>query len=149
MVEVSVDLLVGLLAGNIVNALGFFALGLVAYWAFDEWEDADDGADHIERVGDRADNALGNVAGGGKSLIIVAGAIATTLAQEILSTILLLDQLVGGMPFAVGHFVFGILTFLGLWGFIPITIGQLGIVFLVITLVALIAFAKRWRGAPS
>ena len=128
----------GLLSSNLLTAFGLVGLGMIAYWVFDELEDATDKADLVERTGERANQTLGDVGGSGRALIMVGGSTGAMLASEIAATLALFE----GLPFLLGHLVFGGLTFLGLGGYIPITVYELGLAFVGVTVVSSLALIR-------
>lgn len=129
---------VSLLTSNWLTGVGLLAMGLLAYWIFDERGETDSAAETVEKVGERADGFFGGVVGAFGSLAVVVTSIVVTLGDQIVMTIAQLDMIIGNVPVLVGHFLFGLLTFLGLGGIIPISEEMLGFAFILITIIALI-----------
>ncbi len=130
---------VNLLMNNWEFAIGLLAVGSLAYWWFDEREDSDSAAETIERVGSRAETVTGGIVGGFGSLLVVFASIGLTIGGQLAETGMMLNELLGGIPVIVGHMLFGLLTFAGLSGAIPLSVQQLGFAFVFITTIAVIA----------
>ncbi|WP_435065949.1 hypothetical protein [Halobaculum sp. EA56] len=135
-----------LLASNALTAFGLLGLGMLAYWVFDELEEAEDKAELIERTGERANQTVGDIGGSGRALLLVGGSTGAMLASELAATLALFE----GLPFLLGHLVFGILTFAGLGGYIPLTVYELGLAFVAITVTSSLALIRyRSTGGAS
>lgn len=128
---------VGMLVENWMLVVGLFSLGLLAYWIFDERDDADSPGDLVEGVGARAESVTAGVLDASSSLLLVLASIGITIGAELLQTFGALNEMLGHAPFVVGYGLFSALTFLGLGGYIPLTVTQLGMLAVVIAIVAL------------
>lgn len=126
------------LTANWELIIGLLAVGLLAYWWFDERGDSNSAADTVERVGGRAEVATGGVVGAFGSLVAVLASIALTIGTEISQAGMMVNEVLGGFSALAGHFVFAIVTFLGVGGYVPISVQQLGFVFVVVTIVVLL-----------
>lgn len=133
-----IDAILGFVAENWMLALGLFAVGLLAFWVFDEREDADTPGELVEQVGERAETVTAGFLDATGSLLVVIASIGLTIGAELMGTFAALNELLGHMPFVIGHGLFILLTFAGLEGWIPMTKIHLGIGALVITIVAVI-----------
>jgi hypothetical protein len=139
-------MVVSALVANWQIAVGLLAVGLLVYWTLDERRMTSSAGETIERVGARAESVTGGVVGAFGSLVVVLISIAMTVGMEVASTGGDIVPLVTSAPVVVGHTLFGLLTFLGLTGTVPLTTVELGWLFLIITAIAL---ALRFGGEPS
>lgn len=134
-----VDQAVSLVLKHWEIAVGLFAFGLLAFWWLTERQEADDAAETVERVGQRAETVTGGLVGSFGSLMVVLASIGVTIGNELLQTGAMLNDILGGAPVLVGHLIWGGIVFLGLQGYLGgITVMQLGYAFFTITVVALL-----------
>jgi len=101
---------------NWVAVLGIFLTGMLAYWIYDEAEEAADAEDTIRRVTDRAERATGRTVRGSRALTVGIFGVFMTAAVELLGFAAELNGLLGGIPFVVGSVVVTALGFLGIAG---------------------------------
>jgi hypothetical protein len=127
-----------LLLDNWMLLIGLFTVGLLAYWLLDERGDADGAGDLIERVGERAESVTAGFLDATGSLVVVIASIGITIGAQLMETFGALNEVLGHAPFVIGHGLFALLTFAGLEGYIPLNVVQLGMAFIVITIVALV-----------
>jgi hypothetical protein len=135
----NVGTVLGVLADNWLIGIGLFALALVLYWTFDERSDTSSAGETIERVGERAEVVTNGFLGAVGSLLVVVASIGLAIGTQLLELGVALNDLLGHVPILVGHLLFGLIAFAGLEGVIPVSQMQLGWIFLLITVVALIA----------
>jgi hypothetical protein len=131
--------------GNLFTGIGLLALGMLAYWTFDERRNTDSAAGTVERVGERADSALGGIVGAFGSLVTVVLTILITVGNQIMMVGVQLNDLVEA-PVVIGHIIAGALAFGGFRGYFPINAAGFGYGFLIITVAALWA---RYSGGAS
>ncbi|MFD1634627.1 hypothetical protein ACOZ4L_02715 [Haloplanus ruber] len=126
---------------NVLGAVSLWGLGVVVgvigvatllYWILDEWREANNATEVVERVGERSGSA-----------VVVGSGVLLTIGDQLIQ---LVADLVGMIdaPVVVGHVVGGVLGWLGLQG--TITTRQFVIGFVVVTVVALIWRASLTRG---
>lgn len=89
-------------------------------------------------TGQRARSATERAATAGRYGILGLAGLGASLAMEMLQLATGLNEILGGAPVILGHLLFGIITFLGLEGVIPLSKMMLGWTFVTITIVALI-----------
>lgn len=128
----------GFLAENWMLLVGLFTVGLLAYWVFDERDDAGSPGELVEGVGERAESVTAGFLDATSSLLIVLASIALTIGAELLQTFGALNELLGHMPWAIGYALFSVLTFAGLGGYLPLTFSQLGMACIVIAIIAVV-----------
>lgn len=132
-----IDVVTALLVANWLLLVGLFSIGLLAYWVFDERDDADSPGDLVEGVGERAEAVTAGILDASSSLLLVLASIALTVGAELLGTFAALNEMLGHAPFVVGYGLFSVLTFAGLGGYVPLTFSQLGMACIIILIVAL------------
>jgi hypothetical protein len=124
---------ISLTATTVAGTVGLVGLVLVVYWtiqAIDESNDASEVADEVS--------------GNARGLIVAIVAVAVTVGNQLLQ----LGADIAGMiesPLAVGHFIGGVLGWLGISG--RITLGEFVALFGIVTALALIWRANSTRGA--
>lgn len=112
--------------GSLVVGLG--AVGMLAFWVFDELEDAADKADLVERVGGRAETVTGGVVGGFGSLVVVVISIFMTIGSELARTGGELAPLIQAAPAVAGEVVIGLLAMASMAGHVPLKPWQMGVI---------------------
>lgn len=132
--------------GNLFTGIGLLALGMLAYWTFDERRDTDSAGETIERVGERADSAFGGLVGAFGSLVTVVLTILITIGNQLLMIGVQLNDLVEA-PVVIGHLIAGALAYGGFRGYFPISAAGFGYGFVIITGLAL--FARYSGGGAS
>jgi hypothetical protein len=110
--------------------VGLFALGLIAYWWFDERTDTDDSQETVERVSERARVFTGGVVGSFGSLVIGIIAIFATIGNELIAALGPLGPLVMEFPALTGEVLLGLLALANLEGYIPLQTWQFGLMFI-------------------
>lgn len=89
---------------------------LLVYWFLDEWGDADDGADAIERVGERSRGLTAGLFSGMSSLVFSLLLVGVTLGDQLIRFLDQLLMVVAMDPMASGILGVGVLGSLGLSG---------------------------------
>jgi len=115
-------------------ALGFLAVGLLAYWTFDERDQTENIAETVERVGDRAQSVTGGLFGGLGSLIVVLVSIFVTIGNELVMSFTQLVPMLQSAPAIVGQVLLGLLALGNLEGYVPLKPWQFGAIFIAILL---------------
>jgi hypothetical protein len=106
--------------------LGFLAVGLLAYWTFDERDQTESIAETVERVGYRAETVTGGLFGGLGSLIVVLVSIFVTIGNELVMSFTQLVPWIQMAPAVVGQVIIGGLALLNVEGYVPMKPWQLG-----------------------
>lgn len=114
--------------------LGFLAVGLLAYWTFDERDQTENIAETVERVGDRAQSVTGGLFGGLGSLIVVLVSIFVTIGNELVMSFTQLVPMLQSAPAIVGQVLLGLLALGNLEGYVPLKPWQFGAIFIAILL---------------
>lgn len=94
--------------------LGVLLTGLVTYWWWDERSEAESAGETVDRVTDRAESATGGALGGFRSLVIGVLGIVGTVIVEMMQFAGELNQLLGGIPFIIGYFLYGVISWAGI-----------------------------------
>lgn len=137
---------VDFLSGNWLLLIGLLAVGLLAYWAFDERQAR---GSTIEGVGERADMFFGGVLGSFGSLVMVVLTILTTIGANLVDlTGTVVMVLENGPPLLLVNIAGAVIGGLGLTGVVDVTVGAWLIGALTLTLLAL-AYRRRQMGASS
>lgn len=110
--------------------LAAIVLVTVAYWAWDEMEEADRAADTTRKVGSRASAAIGGFVGVVVAAILAIGNVIMQTGMELSELAMPLFDFVGANPEASGGLVVTVLGWLGIRG----TIGISGIQFVGVAL---------------
>jgi hypothetical protein len=119
--------------------LGFLAVGMLAYWTFDERDQTENIAETVERVGDRAQTVTGGLFGGLGSLIVVLVSIFATVGNELVLSFTQLVPMLQSAPAVVGQVLLGLLALGNLEGYVPLKPWQFGAIFMAVLLVTGIA----------
>ena len=119
--------------------LGFLAVGMLAYWTFDERDQTENIAETVERVGDRAQSVTGGLFGGLGSLIVVLVSIFVTIGNELVLSFTQLVPMLQSAPAVVGQVLLGLLALGNLEGYVPLKPWQFGAIFIAVLLVTGIA----------
>ena len=114
--------------------LGFLAVGLLAYWTFDERDQTENIAETVERVGERAQTVTGGLFGGLGSLIVVLVSIFVTIGNELVLSFTQLVPMLQSAPAVVGQVLLGLLALGNLEGYVPLKPWQLGAIFIAVLL---------------
>lgn len=101
-------------------------------------EDERDLEEAARSTGERAEKVTQSAARGSRLAVVGLAGLGMTVAMEMLQFAADLNAILGGAPVLVGHLLFGVLTFAGLSGAIPLTVQQLGFAFTFVTVIALI-----------
>ena len=112
--------------------LGFLAVGLLAYWTFDERDQTENIAETVERVGYRAETVTGGLFGG-------LGSIFVTIGNELVLSFTQLVPMLQSAPAVVGQVLLGLLALGNLEGYVPLKPWQFGAIFIAVLLVTGIA----------
>jgi len=133
-------MLMGLLTGSVIaTIIGLLAVGALALWAFEEYEEADDNVELVERVGERARVTTGGVVGGFGSLAVVVTSIMVTIGRELAMAGGELAPFIKAAPALVGQLILGLLAFLQIKGYVPLKPWQLGAIIIAILVVTIVA----------
>jgi Flp pilus assembly pilin Flp len=119
--------------------LGFLAVGLLAYWTFDERDQTENIAETVERVGERAETVTGGLFGGLGSLIVVLVSIFVTIGNELVMSFTQLVPMLQSAPAVVGQVLLGLLALGNLEGYVPMKPWQFGAIFIAVLLATGIA----------
>lgn len=138
-----------LLASNPTLSLGIVLATLFVWWFVDEYRDADDREEAIRGTGRRARGGVESLLRYSRFSILGLAGLGATLSMEMLQLAAELNQVLGGAPVIVGHLLFGVLTFAGMAGAVPLTVQQLGFAFTFITVIALILRFSEAGGEPT
>lgn len=114
--------------------LGFLAVGMLAYWTFDERDQTENIAETVERVGDRAQTVTGGLFGGLGSLIVVLVSIFVTIGNELVMSFTQLVPMLQSAPAVVGQVLLGLLALGNLEGYVPLKPWQFGVIFIAVLL---------------
>jgi len=126
------------LTENWVWLVGALLTALLAYWWYEERQEAESPGETVDRVTDRAEGATGGALSGFRALVVGIASIATTVAMELLGMAADLNALLGGVPYLVGYAVYGVLSFFGVY--VGMDRRSLGFLFILIGISA--AFVK-------
>jgi hypothetical protein len=133
-------MLMGLLTGSLVaTIIGLLAVGALALWAFEEYEEANDNVELVERVGERARVTTGGIAGGFGSLAVVVTSIMVTIGRELAMAGGELAPLLKAAPALTGEILLGVLAYLQIKGYVPLKAWQLGTIVIVVLVVTIVA----------
>jgi hypothetical protein len=146
-VSISPSMLLDAVIANWLLTIGLMAVGLVAFWTFQERQNR---GSTVENVGNRADDFFGNVLGGFGSLVFVALTILTTIGANLVD---LTEGLVGvvssGPPLLLVNIAGALLGALGLSGVVDISITAWVIGALTVTIIGLAVRRRRMRGSGA
>lgn len=123
--------------GNWMFLIGLLGLGVLTFWAADAYEEEQSLSGFVDEFGENAEEGLTESVGAVGTLVVVGTSIAVSLGNEMLMLASQLSGLIGDVPVVVGHVLFGILVFLNV-GTFGLNQSQLGLAFIVITIVALL-----------
>jgi hypothetical protein len=138
---------IDLIVANWLLTIGLMAVGLVAFWTFQEREN--DGST-IESVGERADDFFGNLLGGFGSLVFVTLTILTTIGAQLVNVSEGLVELAASGPALLLTQLAGILVgALGLSGVVSVPVAAWLIGGTVLTIIGLAVRRRRMRGETS
>lgn len=126
------------LAANWVWLLGALLTALLAYWWYEERQEAESPGDTVDRVTDRAEGATGGLLSGVRALLIGLLSIAVTVAMELTGLATDLNALLGGVPYFFGYVIYGVLSYFGVY--LGLDRRSLGFLFILIFISA--AFVK-------
>ncbi|AJF26820.1 hypothetical protein SG26_14325 [Haloarcula sp. CBA1115] len=130
----------GLLTGSFVaTIIGLLAVGALALWAFEEYEEADDNTELVERVGERARVTTGGITGGFGSLAVVVTSIMVTIGRELAMAGGELAPLIKAAPALTGEILLGVLAYLQIKGYVPLQPWQLGAIVIAVLVVTIVA----------
>lgn len=130
--------------------LGFLAIGLLAYWTFDERDQTENLAETVERVGERARVTTGGLFGGLGSLIVVLVSIFATIGKELVMSFSEIVPFIETAPALVGQLLLGVLAMANLEGYVPLKPWQFGAVFLAVVLATgVLKFGLGYGGGRS
>ena len=136
----AVELLMSLLTGSVIaTIIGLLAVGALALWAFEEYEEADDNVELVERVGERARVTTGGVVGGFGSLAVVVTSIMVTIGRELAMAGGELAPLLKAAPALTGEILLGVLAYLQIKGYVPLQAWQLGAIVIAVVIVTIVA----------
>lgn len=141
----SLEAVLGFAAEHWQTTAGLLAVGVLAYWYFAaRQESAGGAANTASAFMGRAERGFGGFFGAVTSILIGVLAIAVTIAGELTRLGVMLDDVVGGAPVVVGHLVWGVISWLGLAGYVPLDPETAGWLFLVLTVAV---FVMRFTSA--
>lgn len=130
--------------------LGFLAVGMLAYWTFDERDQTENIAETVEAVGYRAETVTGGLFGGLGSLIVVLVSIFVTIGNELVMSFTQIVPWLQMAPAVVGQVLIGLLAMANLEGWVPLKPWQFGAIFIAILLATGVAkFGLGYGGSRS
>ena len=135
--------------GYILAAMILVAL---AYWAYDEREEADRAADTTRKVGSRASRAVGGLVGVLVAAVLAIGNTIMQTGMELSELAVPLFEFVGANPEASGGLMVTVLGWLGIRGTIGISGPQfVGVALLIVgTAIAIAAYrAEKMEDGTS
>lgn len=136
---------VAMLTSNWLLLIGLLAVGLVAFWTFQE---RDARGSTVQGVGERADDFFGNLLGGFGSLLLVTLTILTTIGANLVNLTEVLVMIAGnGPPLLLVNIATAIVGFLGLAGIVDVSAVAWGIIVLALLLIGLGVRQRRGRGS--
>jgi hypothetical protein len=146
-ISINPSTLVDMLIANWLLTIGLMAVGLVAFWTFQERQN---GGSTVENVGNRADDFFGNVLGGFGSLVFVALTILTTIGANLVDlTEVVVGVVSSGPPLLLVNIAGALLGALGLSGVVDISITAWVIGALTVTVIGLAVRRRRMRGSGA
>jgi hypothetical protein len=146
-VSISPSMLLDAVIANWLLTIGLMAVGLVAFWTFQERQNR---GSTVENVGNRADDFFGNVLGGFGSLVFVALTILTTIGANLVDlTEVLVGVVSSGPPLLLVNIAGALLGALGLSGVVDISITAWVIGALTVTIIGLAVRRRRMRGSGA
>jgi hypothetical protein len=144
-VSISPSMLLDAVIANWLLTIGLMAVGLVAFWTFQERQNR---GSTVENVGNRADDFFGNVLGGFGSLVFVALTILTTIGANLVDlTEVVVGVVSSGPPLLLVNIAGALLGALGISGVIDISITAWLIGALTVTVIGLAVRRGRMRGS--
>jgi hypothetical protein len=144
-VSISPSMLLDAVIANWLLTIGLSAVGLVAFWTFQERQNR---GSTVENVGNRADDFFGNVLGGFGSLVFVALTILTTIGANLVDlTEVVVGVVSSGPPLLLVNIAGALLGALGISGVIDISITAWLIGALTVTVIGLAVRRGRMRGS--
>lgn len=135
---------VDLIVANWLLTIGLMAVGLLAFWTFQERENS---GSTIENVGNRADDFFGNLLGGFGSLVFVTLTILTTIGSQLVNlSEVLVELAASGPPLLLTQLAGILLGALGLSGVVSVPVAAWLIGGIVLTVIAMAVRRRRMRG---
>lgn len=135
----SLEAAVGFAAEHWLTTIGLLAVGVFAYWYFAaRRESAGGAANTASAFMRRAERGFGETFGAVTSILIGVLAIGVTISGELMRLGVMLNEALGGAPVLVGHLVWGVISWAGLAGYVPLDPTTAGWLFLAVTVVALV-----------
>jgi Flp pilus assembly pilin Flp len=130
--------------------LGFLAVGMLAYWTFDERDQTENIAETVEAVGDRAETVTGGLFGGLGSLIVVLVSIFVTIGNELVMSFTQIVPFLQMAPAVVGQVLIGLLAMANMEDWVPLKPWQFGAIFIAVLLATGVAkFGLGYGGGRS
>ncbi|WP_435099612.1 hypothetical protein [Halarchaeum sp. P4] len=126
------------LADNWPWLLGALLTAMLAYWWWDEREDAESAGETVDGITDRMESVTGGALSGFRALVVGLVGIGGTVAIEFMHLASDLNGLLGGVPFLVGYLLYGLLSWAGIE--FGLATDTLGFAFLLILVIALMVW---------